>query len=138
LSFISGLRKRINSLFLQFIRTPEFNPEAQSHQKAANASLPGLKGGPAVYYCCGCQNYKPSTEFYMSTTMKHLGKCKECTNQKNVAIERTGETVYNDMLKLIRIQEGLKRRTPHQAIYNAMSLLQGEMFNARQRYAVLD
>lgn len=61
----------------------------------------------------------------MSTTMKHLGKCKECNNQKNVAIERTEETVYNEMLRIIKIQEGLKKSSTHQAIYNAMSLMQG-------------
>lgn len=126
LNIIPGLRKRINSLFLQFIRTPEFNPEALAHQKVPHiANGSGSKTDAAVYYCRGCTCYKPSTEFYMSTTMKHLGKCKECTNQKNVALERNGETVYSDMLRLIRAQEASRRRSSHQAIYNAMSLLQG-------------
>jgi hypothetical protein len=29
---LEGLRKRISSLFLTFIETPEFNPEAASYQ----------------------------------------------------------------------------------------------------------
>lgn len=56
--------------------------------------------------------------------MKHLGKCKECTNQKMFAVERTEETIYDEMLKHIRLQEGQKRRSTHNAIYNVMSLLQ--------------
>ena len=30
---LSGLRKRLANLFLQFIETPEFNPEAARFQK---------------------------------------------------------------------------------------------------------
>lgn len=126
--FSSGLRKRIGNLFLQFIRTPEFNPAANMKHKGGNASIKtniGGKTGCDVYYCTGCTSYKPSTSFYLSTTMKHLGKCKECTNQKNMAFERSGESVYGDMLKLIRVQEAERYfGSPHQAVYNVMSLLQ--------------
>lgn len=34
-SSISGLRQRMANLFLQFIETPEFNPESQRFQKVA-------------------------------------------------------------------------------------------------------
>ena len=32
-SSLQGLRKRVANLFLQFIETPEFNPEASRFQK---------------------------------------------------------------------------------------------------------
>lgn len=35
LKTLEGLRKRIGNLFLQFIRTPEFNPEAATYQKVS-------------------------------------------------------------------------------------------------------
>jgi hypothetical protein len=76
---LEGLRKRISNLFLQFIQTPEFNPEVANHVKVlfpnqfAFMNNQPLKDH-AVYYCRGCTKYKSSTEFYLSTTMKHLGK----------------------------------------------------------------
>ncbi|KAI8922997.1 hypothetical protein BC831DRAFT_404309 [Entophlyctis helioformis] len=125
---LEGLRKRISNLFLQFIRTPEFNPEAASHQKASMPdSGQSWKRDAAVYYCRGCTRYKPSTDFYLSTTMKHLGKCKDCTMKENVATQRKDDSSYGDMLKLIRIQETIKRKSsgvPSDMAYNAMALLQ--------------
>jgi hypothetical protein len=41
---IEGLRKRISTLFLQFIKTPEFNPEAGHFQKV-RACARGWAGG---------------------------------------------------------------------------------------------
>jgi hypothetical protein len=39
---LEGLRKRISSLFLNFIETPEFNPEAARFQiVSARSLLPG-------------------------------------------------------------------------------------------------
>ncbi|KAJ1342693.1 hypothetical protein BSLG_002790 [Batrachochytrium salamandrivorans] len=100
-SSLQGLRQRISSLFLQFIRTPEFNPEAAAHQK--------------------------STEFYLSTTMKHLGKCKECTTKENIATQRKDDSIYSDMLKLVKAQEAARHHRSGMSThtsYNAMTLLQ--------------
>ncbi|KAJ8323620.1 hypothetical protein QVD99_007212 [Batrachochytrium dendrobatidis] len=127
-SSLEGLRKRINSLFLQFIKTPEFNPEAASHQKYAECGQHNnWKRESAVYYCRGCTKYKQSTEFYLSTTMKHLGKCKECTTKENLATSRKDDSAYGEMLKLIRIHETSRRKLsgfPVDLSYNAMALLQ--------------
>ncbi|KAJ1566201.1 hypothetical protein HK405_010784, partial [Cladochytrium tenue] len=63
------------------------------------------KRDQAVYYCRGCTKYLPSTEFYLSTTMKHLGRCKRCTQNENMANHRKDDSVYAAMLKDVRQQE---------------------------------
>lgn len=35
---LDGLRKRINTLLLQFIKTPEFNPEVAKHLQVSRVS----------------------------------------------------------------------------------------------------
>lgn len=90
---LEGLRKRISNLFLQFIRTPEFNPEAKLHQKFPNAGQ-AWKRDQAVYYCRGCTKYLASTDFYLSTTLSHLGRCKQCTMKENIAVKRKDDTWY--------------------------------------------
>lgn len=81
----------------------------------------------AVYYCRGCTKYKSSTEFYLSTTLKHLGKCKDCSMKENLTIQKVDDSSYGTMLKIIRLQEAEKRRNNAQTdgrAYNAMALLQ--------------
>ncbi|KAJ3157147.1 hypothetical protein HDU89_002558 [Geranomyces variabilis] len=131
---MEGLRKRISNLFLQFIQTPEFNPEAAQYQKFPEAGQ-SWKRDQAVYYCRSCTRYLASTEFYLSTTLTHLGKCKGCTTDENLATSRKDDSVYSDLLKLVRLQE-FQRHTqtgvPADPHYNAMSLLQ----EADMRYIV--
>ncbi|TPX55201.1 hypothetical protein PhCBS80983_g05521, partial [Powellomyces hirtus] len=131
---MEGLRRRISNLFLQFIQTPEFNPEAALYQKFPDAGQ-SWKRDQAVYYCRSCTRYLASTEFYLSTTLTHLGKCKGCTTDENLATSRKDDSVYSDLLKLIRLQEFQRRAqsgVPADPHYNAMSLLQ----EADMRYLV--
>ncbi|RKO85525.1 hypothetical protein BDK51DRAFT_32330, partial [Blyttiomyces helicus] len=105
--------------------TPEFNPEAGLYQKFPDAGQ-CWKRDQAVYYCRGCTKYLPSTEFYLSTTMKHLGKCKPCTVKENIATQRKDDSTYAEMLKNLRQHEATRRTadTAEDAHYNAVSLLQ--------------
>ncbi|KAJ3218262.1 hypothetical protein HDU67_006235 [Dinochytrium kinnereticum] len=123
---LDGLRRRIGNLFLQFIQTPEFNPEAAHYQKFPGAGQ-AWKRDQSVYYCRSCTKYKPSTDFYLSTTMKHLGRCKPCTTKENIAHHRQDDTVFSSLLRSMRIAE-LQRRpetgVPHDLHYNALALLQ--------------
>ena len=64
---LEGLRKRISTLFLQYIKTPTFNPEA--------ARLLKVPQDPSIlrsniYFCPSCQRYLPSIgeSFYFSKT----------------------------------------------------------------------
>ncbi|KAI9094836.1 hypothetical protein DFS34DRAFT_627404 [Phlyctochytrium arcticum] len=123
---MEGLRRRIGRLFLQFVMTPEFNPEAGGYQKFPDAGQ-SWKRDQAVYYCRSCTRYLPSTAFYLSTTLSHLGKCKPCTTAENLATTRHDDSIYADLLKLVRLQEGARRvrsGVPRDASYNAMALLQ--------------
>ncbi|KAG5457868.1 MAG: hypothetical protein BJ554DRAFT_2012 [Olpidium bornovanus] len=47
--------------------------------------------------------------FYLSTTMHHLGKCKQCTIKENVATERKDGSAYINILQNARIAEQSKR-----------------------------
>jgi hypothetical protein len=40
-----------------------------------------------------------------------LGKCKDCSLKENLAIQKTDDSSYGNMLKLIRIQESIKRKS---------------------------
>ncbi|KAI8811506.1 hypothetical protein BJ742DRAFT_119498 [Cladochytrium replicatum] len=105
---LEGLRKRISTLFLQFIRTPEFNPESSMYQRFPDSNQ-AWKRDQSVYYCRGCTKYLPSTRFYLSTTIRQLGNCKSCTQKENIAHQRKDDSFYAEMLKLVRIQEHQKR-----------------------------
>ena len=70
-----GLRKRISSLFMQYCRTPLFNPEA--------AKLIKVPKDPAtlctnVYYCRSCGQYLPSTDFELSANSRWVWS--QCVN----------------------------------------------------------
>ncbi|KAI8834000.1 hypothetical protein BJ741DRAFT_550779 [Chytriomyces cf. hyalinus JEL632] len=123
---LEGLKKRISNLFLQFIQTPEFNPEAAVYQKFPDAGQ-SWKRDQAVYYCRGCTKYLPSTEFYLSTTLTHLGRCKPCTIKENIANQRKDDSCYADLLRSMRKEEAHKRPllgSLEDANYNAIALLQ--------------
>jgi hypothetical protein len=87
----------------------------------------------AVYYCRGCTKYKSSTDFYLSTTLKHLGKCKDCSMKENLAIQKMDDFSYGAILTVVRLQEAIKKRQenttegtegPEGNSINAMALLQ--------------
>jgi hypothetical protein len=40
---MEGLRKRLSNLFLQFVHTPQFNPESANFQQIPFGTLPGVK-----------------------------------------------------------------------------------------------
>ena len=62
----------------------------------------------AVYYCRCCSKYLPSTQFFLSTTMRHLGKCKSCTTKENIATQRQDDSVFTRLLRYIRFEENKK------------------------------
>lgn len=150
-SMLDGLRRRIGNLFLQFVRTPEFNPEAakysrvpvsftaksllkkhqgettiikhrasnelepthsddtaeESSQAHGGATLPSVNSttGSQMYACRSCNKYLPSTEFFLHTTLKHLGKCKTCIMDDNFANRRENELGLQKMVDWIRADE---------------------------------
>lgn len=99
---IIGLRKRISSLFLQYIKSPQFNPAAAKHLKVPqdmlNAKLDQI-------YCKTCERYLPSIEFQVSSSSAKVGKCRNCKNLENLAIKRVDYTKFKVMLQRIQKDE---------------------------------
>ena len=67
---LEGLRKRISTLFLQYCKTPAFNPEAARLIKVPQDPSTLRKG---VYHCPSCGLYLPSTEFPLSSNSASPG-----------------------------------------------------------------
>ncbi|XP_054632292.1 IQ and ubiquitin-like domain-containing protein isoform X2 [Dunckerocampus dactyliophorus] len=99
---MEGLRKRLSTLFLQFIRTPGFNPEVAKHLKVPQS--PSLLKND-VFLCHGCQRYLGSSHF-RSCTRAHLSRrCLDCTRLRNIAGSRDDFSCYRSMLKKLRDSE---------------------------------
>lgn len=101
-SNLDGLRKRISTLFLQYIKTPTFNPEAARLLKVPQDPSTLRKN---IYYCSSCNQYLPCTEFQMSSNSKTPGKCRKCNMTDNAARVRQDYSHYRYMLKGLRRQE---------------------------------
>jgi hypothetical protein len=88
---------------------PTHTPTAPHHPSTQfPTAASAFKKDQAVYYCRGCTNYLPSTSFYLSTTMKHLGRCKNCTIRENIATSRKDDSSYFKLLKNVRARENEK------------------------------
>jgi hypothetical protein len=57
--------------------------------------------------------------------MKHLGKCKDCSLKENLAIQKTDDSSYGNLLKMARIQEAQQRaKEDKERSYHCMALVQ--------------
>jgi len=99
---LEGLRKRIATLFLQYIKTPTFNPEAARLLKVPQDPMEMRKD---IYFCSGCNQYLASTEFQLATNSRSVGRCHQCTKTDNDARIRQDYSHYRYMLKALRQQE---------------------------------
>ncbi|XP_041350379.1 IQ and ubiquitin-like domain-containing protein isoform X2 [Gigantopelta aegis] len=99
---LDGLRRRISTLFLQYIRTPTFNPEAAKLLKVPQDPSTLRKN---IYFCSGCNNYLPSTEFPLSSNSRVVGKCRQCNKIDNDGRVRQDYSHYRYMLKMLRLSE---------------------------------
>ncbi|KAL4226123.1 hypothetical protein ACF0H5_014110 [Mactra antiquata] len=101
-SNLDGLRKRISTLFLQYIKTPTFNPEAAKLLKVPQDPSVLRKN---IYFCPSCNSYLPSTEFALSSNSRNVGKCRRCTKIDNDARVRQDYSLYRYLLKQLRKAE---------------------------------
>ncbi|KAF3855298.1 hypothetical protein F7725_023353 [Dissostichus mawsoni] len=74
---LQGLRKRISTLFLQFIKTPAFNPE----------------------------RYLQSSDFSPTAGARLSGRCRDCTGLDNIARSRDDFSCYRNILRRLRSDE---------------------------------
>lgn len=101
-SNLEGLRKRISTLFLQYIKTPTFNAEAARLLKVPQDPSTLRQN---IYFCPSCGSYLPSTEFQLSSNSKVVGRCRRCVKLDNDARVREDFSHYRYLLKALRRSE---------------------------------
>ncbi|XP_038637187.1 IQ and ubiquitin-like domain-containing protein isoform X1 [Scyliorhinus canicula] len=101
-SYLEGLRQRISTLFLQYIKTPTFNPEVARFLQVPQDPMQLRKN---VHFCSSCGSYLPSTEFPLSLTSQALRMCRQCFKMNNEARRREEATMYKLILKRLRKTE---------------------------------
>uniref|UniRef100_A0A8C6YLB5 IQ motif and ubiquitin domain containing n=1 Tax=Nothoprocta perdicaria TaxID=30464 RepID=A0A8C6YLB5_NOTPE len=99
---LEGLRKRICTLFLQYIKTPKFNPEVARILKVPPDPLQLYKN---VNFCRSCRNYLASSEFAVPASSRTVGRCRLCCQVDNEARKREAFLKYRLMLKNLRESE---------------------------------
>ncbi|NXA09609.1 IQUB protein, partial [Sapayoa aenigma] len=99
---LEGLRKRICTLFLQYIKIPKFNPGVAGLLKVPQDPLKLYKN---VYLCHSCENYLPSTEFPIPANSRTIGRCRLCCNLDNEARRRDTFFKYRLILENLRKSE---------------------------------
>ncbi|XP_028930012.1 IQ and ubiquitin-like domain-containing protein isoform X2 [Ornithorhynchus anatinus] len=100
---LEGLRKRITTLFLQYIKTPTFNPEVARILKVPQDPLKLYKN---VHFCRSCKTYLPSTEFSISTTtLRQDTHCRQCCKLDNEARCREAYLKFKLLLNNLRKSE---------------------------------
>ncbi|XP_075065034.1 IQ motif and ubiquitin-like domain-containing protein [Mixophyes fleayi] len=99
---LDGLRKRISTLFLQYIKIPTFNPEIARLLKVPQDSAFLRKN---IYFCPCCESYLPSTEFSLSANARTVGRCRKCSKLDNEGRQREEFSKYRILLKQLKKSE---------------------------------
>ncbi|KAG8439832.1 hypothetical protein GDO86_005848 [Hymenochirus boettgeri] len=99
---LEGLRKRISTLFLQYIKTPTFNPEVARLLKVPEESSILRRN---IYFCPSCKSYLPSTDFSLSANAREMGRCRKCSKLDNEAREREEFSKYKILLNNLKKSE---------------------------------
>ncbi|XP_058622361.1 IQ and ubiquitin-like domain-containing protein isoform X2 [Onychostoma macrolepis] len=101
-SNLEGLRKRIATLFLQFIKTPAFNPQVSKFLQVPQDPADLKKN---IYLCRGCNEYQSSTDFALKTNASSVGLCRCCMDLDNEARRREDFSLYKNILRCLRESE---------------------------------
>ncbi|NXI10223.1 IQUB protein, partial [Irena cyanogastra] len=99
---LEGLRKRISTLFLQYIKIPEFNPQVAGLIKVPQDPLKLYKN---VYFCHSCEKYLAPTEFPIPANSRTIGRCRSCYQLDNEARQREAYFKYRLILENLRKSE---------------------------------
>ncbi|NWU96401.1 IQUB protein, partial [Upupa epops] len=99
---LEGLRKRICTLFLQYIKTPKFNPEVAKILKVPADPLKLYKN---VNFCHSCKKYFPFSEFPVPANSRTIGRCRSCCRLDNETWQREATVKYRLMLENLRKSE---------------------------------
>ncbi|XP_067236611.1 IQ motif and ubiquitin-like domain-containing protein isoform X4 [Chanodichthys erythropterus] len=101
-SKLDGLRKRISTLFLQYIKTPAFNPQVSKLLRVPQDPADLKKN---IYLCRGCNEYQLSTDFALKTNSSAVGLCRRCMELDNEARQREDLSLYKNILRCLRDTE---------------------------------
>ncbi|NWV31345.1 IQUB protein, partial [Grantiella picta] len=99
---LEGLRQRICTLLLQYVKIPEFNPEVAGLLKVPQDPLKLYKD---IYLCHSCKNYLPSSEFPIPANSHTIGRCRSCYQLDNEARRREAYFKYRLILENLRKAE---------------------------------
>ena len=140
---LGGLRHRILQLYLQYVRTPMFNPEARRYSRLAlpdpPPGRPRSEGRRDIEYCQSCSQFKPRTYFNMSAGSASLAQCQACRRLDNDARTRLDLSLYKSLLDNIKAEEEARQNLASPAfilqesdirfivenIWNSRSILSG-------------
>ena len=151
-SNLAGLRQRIIQLYLQYVRTPTFNPEARRYSRLVlpdpaltRKRLEGKRGD--IEYCQSCSQFKPRKSFNMSAGSASLAQCQACRRLDNDARTRLDLSLYKSLLDSIKAEEEARNNLASPAfilqesdiryivenIWNSRSVLSGlaDLFDLR-------
>ena len=152
-SNLQGLRHRIMQLYLQYVRTPMFNPEARRYSRLALPDPPAPRqrseGRRDIEYCQSCSQFKPRNKFNMSAGSASLAQCQACRGLDNDARTRLDLSLYKSLLDNIKAEEEARGNLASPAfilqesdirfivenIWNSRSILSGlgDLFDLRYK-----
>ncbi|XP_034035641.1 IQ and ubiquitin-like domain-containing protein [Thalassophryne amazonica] len=101
-SKLEGLRKRISTLFLQYIKMPAFNPMVS---KVLTVPQDPVQLKKDVHFCHSCHRYLSAASFSPSVSARQVGRCRYCSGLDNAARQRDDITYYVTMLTRLRHDE---------------------------------
>ena len=147
-SCLGGLRERILQLYLQYVRTPLFNPEARRYRRLALADPPPRREPRRdIEYCQACSRFLPRSQFNMSAGSASLAQCQACRRLDNDARTRLDLSLYKSLLDSIKAEEEARNNLASPAfilqesdiryivenIWNSRSVLSGlaDLFDLR-------
>jgi hypothetical protein len=111
-SNLAGLRQRILHLFLQYVRTPRYNPEARRYSRLVLPDPPSPRGKRSeqpvrldTEYCPACSKFLPRASFNMSAGSASLAQCQACRRLDNDARTRLDLSLYKSLLDSIKSEE---------------------------------
>ncbi|XDV25784.1 hypothetical protein PO909_029642 [Leuciscus waleckii] len=101
-SNLDGLRKRISTLFLQYIKTPPFNPQVSKFLRVPQDPADLKKN---MHLCRGCKVYQSCSDFGLNTNASTVGLCHRCMELDNRAHQRKDLSLYKNILRCLRDTE---------------------------------
>ncbi|KAK7916531.1 hypothetical protein WMY93_012292 [Mugilogobius chulae] len=100
-SSLVGLRQRINTLLLQYIKTPAFNPQVAKLLKVQpDVSKPKSN----MLLCASCHHYLPTSSFNPALSSSKDSRCRDCVRLHDIARGRD-DSFYKHILKKLRMDE---------------------------------